>query len=208
MMKHTRIHLVRHGEVHNPRGVLYGRLPRFKLSPRGIHQARTTGRFLATHQLESVFSSPLLRARQTALEILEARKTKTLKLRISTFLNEVCTVYEGRAGADVDARDGDVYTGCPAGFEQPLDLVKRAQTFFKRILRHHCGEEVVAVTHGDIIVFSILWAKGAGLTPANKTRLEKVGYPAAYPQHASITTLTFKGCSVVERPRVDYFCPT
>ena len=31
----TTVHLLRHGEVHNPGGVLYGRLPGFRLSTAG-----------------------------------------------------------------------------------------------------------------------------------------------------------------------------
>ena len=36
----TTIHLMRHGEVHNPEGVLYGRLPGYRLSERGAAMAR------------------------------------------------------------------------------------------------------------------------------------------------------------------------
>ena len=36
----TTIHLMRHGEVHNPEGVLYGRLPGYRLSERGLAMAR------------------------------------------------------------------------------------------------------------------------------------------------------------------------
>jgi len=37
----TTIHLMRHGEVHNPEGVLYGRLPGYRLSERGLAMAET-----------------------------------------------------------------------------------------------------------------------------------------------------------------------
>ena len=39
----TTLHLLRHGEVHNPTGVLYGRLPGYHLSERGRAQAQATG---------------------------------------------------------------------------------------------------------------------------------------------------------------------
>ena len=35
----TVVHLLRHGEVHNPRGILYGRLAGYQLSERGRDQA-------------------------------------------------------------------------------------------------------------------------------------------------------------------------
>ncbi|MGO1497115.1 MAG: histidine phosphatase family protein, partial [Agrococcus casei] len=38
-MPATRLHLVRHGEVHNPDGILYGRIPGYRLSERGERMA-------------------------------------------------------------------------------------------------------------------------------------------------------------------------
>ena len=39
MTVRTTVHLLRHGEVHNPAGVLYGRLPGFRLSEDGLQMA-------------------------------------------------------------------------------------------------------------------------------------------------------------------------
>jgi len=62
------VHLVRHGHVHNPSGVLYGRLPEFRLSEAGDRMAEATARSLAEsgRDIARVVSSPLLRAQQTA----------------------------------------------------------------------------------------------------------------------------------------------
>jgi broad specificity phosphatase PhoE len=66
----TVVHLVRHGEVHNPEGVLYGRLPGFRLSAAGERQARVACAFLADpdakRDIAAIVASPLERARQTA----------------------------------------------------------------------------------------------------------------------------------------------
>jgi broad specificity phosphatase PhoE len=198
------VYLIRHGEVHNPQRILYGRLPRFRLTENGRRQASAAGRHLKGG-IDVLFSSPLLRARQTASEIL--KHVRGPGLRISTLLNEVCTVYEGRPGAEVDARDGDVYTGAAACFEQPQDVVDRARRFIWRVRRQYPGGRVAAVTHGDVITFLVLWAEGMSVAPGNKTRLLKAGFPAAYPAHASITTLTYCSADREERPRVDYIHP-
>ena len=63
------VHLVRHGEVENPRGVIYGRLPGFNLSERGRSQAEAAGNHLRSADLGAVVSSPLERARETAAPI-------------------------------------------------------------------------------------------------------------------------------------------
>jgi broad specificity phosphatase PhoE len=62
----TTVHLLRHGEVHNPTKVLYGRLPGFRLSERGLEQAEVAARFLAGRDIVAVIASPLERAQQTA----------------------------------------------------------------------------------------------------------------------------------------------
>ena len=62
----TTIHLLRHGEVHNPTKVLYGRLPGFRLSERGLEQAEVAARFLTGRDIVAVIASPLERAQQTA----------------------------------------------------------------------------------------------------------------------------------------------
>lgn len=201
-MRLTQIHLVRHGDVHNPQKILYGRLPRFRLSKKGIRQARSAGDRLSGHPVAAVFSSPLLRARQTAAEILNHHPH--LDLHISSLLNEVRTIYEGRPGVEIDARDGDLYSGVAAPFEQPVDIVGRLQRFLIRMRSQYPGRQVVAVTHGDIITFTCLWAVGFDLVPRNKTRLVQAGYPVSYPATASITTLSYKTGEREEIPSVAY----
>ncbi|MEJ2659489.1 MAG: histidine phosphatase family protein [Desulfobacteraceae bacterium] len=200
----TTIYLIRHGEVHNPQRILYGRLPRFRLSETGRQQARMAGRYL-DGRVDALFSSPLLRARQTAREI--QQHVHKSRIRISTLINEVCTVFEGRPGAEVDARNGDVYTGAPACFEQPQDIVDRTRRFIRRAHRQYPGGRIAAVTHGDVITFMVLWANGMDPSAKNKTRLLKAGFPAAYPAHASITALTYSNDDMDARPQVAYVHP-
>lgn len=67
-MPADRLHLVRHGEVHNPDGVLYGRLPQFHLSDRGQSMAAEVAAELKKQKrnVSAIFVSPLLRTRESA----------------------------------------------------------------------------------------------------------------------------------------------
>jgi len=65
----TTVHVMRHGEVHNPEKVLYGRLPDFHLSERGRRQAQSAADWLARNDVVYVVSSPLERAGETAAPI-------------------------------------------------------------------------------------------------------------------------------------------
>jgi broad specificity phosphatase PhoE len=65
----TVVHLLRHGEVHNPTGILYGRLPGFHLSENGRHQAEIVAKALADADVTAVLASPLERAQETAAPV-------------------------------------------------------------------------------------------------------------------------------------------
>lgn len=63
---HTIVHLLRHGEVENPGGILYGRLPDFHLSELGLEMARRVATTIADRDITHLVSSPLERAQETA----------------------------------------------------------------------------------------------------------------------------------------------
>jgi len=65
----TTVHLLRHGEVDNPAGVLYGRLPGFGLSGTGLRMAELAADALSGRDVVAVISSPLERAQQTATPV-------------------------------------------------------------------------------------------------------------------------------------------
>jgi broad specificity phosphatase PhoE len=89
----TVVNLVRHGEVHNPDGVLYGRLPGFKLSAAGEEMALKAAAALVGRDVRAVVSSPLERAVQTAEPIAEQFG---LELRTDDRLLESENVFEGK----------------------------------------------------------------------------------------------------------------
>jgi broad specificity phosphatase PhoE len=60
------VHLLRHGEVFNPDGILYGRLPGFRLSEDGQQMAHDAAAALKGRDVTEVVASPLLRAQETA----------------------------------------------------------------------------------------------------------------------------------------------
>ncbi|GEL22145.1 histidine phosphatase family protein [Pseudonocardia sulfidoxydans NBRC 16205] len=68
----TLVHMLRHGEVHNPEGILYGRLPGYHLAERGRAQAETVAKTLVDNDIAVVVASPLLRAQETAAPIAAA----------------------------------------------------------------------------------------------------------------------------------------
>jgi broad specificity phosphatase PhoE len=88
----TVVHLLRHGEVHNPEGILYGRLPGYRLSERGQRQALTVAEAVAGHDIAYVVASPLERAQETAAPIAGAHR---LDVHTDGRLIEAANDFEG-----------------------------------------------------------------------------------------------------------------
>jgi broad specificity phosphatase PhoE len=86
------IHLVRHGEVFNPTGVLYGRLPEFHLSELGRRMAKAAADSLAGRPIVRVTASPLTRTVESAQPWLDAFH---LTLNIDDRLIEPTNRFEG-----------------------------------------------------------------------------------------------------------------
>ncbi|MGW8381002.1 histidine phosphatase family protein [Streptomyces sp. ODS28] len=63
---------MRHGEVENPEGILYGRLPGYHLSDLGRRMADRVAEHLAERDVTRVVASPLERAQETASPIAKA----------------------------------------------------------------------------------------------------------------------------------------
>jgi len=201
----TAISFVRHGEVYNPDNIFYGRLSGFRLSDNGNYQAVQAAETLNGSRLAAIFSSPLLRARQTAGELVKSNPH--LRLRISSLLSEAATPFDGQPERKVDRLHGDVYEGSGDQFEQPFDIVDRVQKFIRRTRRQYAGQQIAAVTHGDVIAFAVLWAQRQPLIPALKSRLTPFGIADGYPALASITTFSFHTTLDDEMPVVAYVRP-
>jgi len=89
----TVVHLLRHGEVHNPTGVLYGRQPDFHLSDLGREMAGVVGAHLADHDVTVVVASSLDRAQETATPIASAH---ALEITTDDRVIEADNYFEGK----------------------------------------------------------------------------------------------------------------
>ncbi|NER20159.1 MAG: histidine phosphatase family protein [Symploca sp. SIO1B1] len=181
----TVIHFVRHGEVFNPGNIYYGRLMGFPLSHLGREKLSCTKDYFQQNSIAAIYRSPQLRTQQTAEIIKENQPSGSIFT--TDLLNEVHSPYDGRPLDELKAIDFDVYTGSSREFEQPNDVLSRGLAFIRGICTGHISQEVIAVTHGDLIAFIRLWAEKKECTPANKADIYKNSL-----NYGSITTLTFE----------------
>jgi len=92
MTTRTVVHLLRHGEVQNPDGVLYGRLPGFHLSEAGVLMAEHAAKSVAHRDVVALVSSPLVRALETAAPV---AALFDLDVSIDDRLIEAANVFQG-----------------------------------------------------------------------------------------------------------------
>jgi broad specificity phosphatase PhoE len=201
----TSIIFVRHGEVYNPEAIYYGRLPRFRLSENGRQQAQTAAESLGDKPIAAIYSSPMLRARQTA-EIIRSFHP-AVPLHITNLLQEVYTPFDGLTHLELEAREWDLYTDTPAHYETPQDVLARVQKFIGRTRKRHPGKRTVAVTHGDVICFLLLWLDCRPVSVTARVHIPAICVTDEYPAPASFVELIYTSNSPDELPEFTYVKP-
>ena len=147
----TVVHLLRHGEVHNPTKILYGRLPGFRLSALGEQMAVLAAKALADRDITLVVSSPLERARQTAEPV---AAQFGLSVDVDERLIESDNFFEGKRfgvgdGALRNPRNWKVLRNPfrPSWGEAYVDIVARMRAALFDARRRAEGHEAVCVSH-------------------------------------------------------------
>lgn len=181
-MKTTTIYFVRHGEVKNPKKIIYGRLPNFGLSFRGRHQARKLRKYFQDKNVDIIYSSSLFRAKQTA-EIIADSKNIIFDERL---LEIDIKAWEGIKKNERPQKDLDIYVNHPEKFigfgESVQEVVDRTNDFIKSILKKYPHKTLVVITHGEVIAAAQVIAGMIPFSEINKVEI----------RHASITRLNFE----------------
>jgi broad specificity phosphatase PhoE len=198
-VKQTTVFFVRHGEVYNPKGIVYLRTPRFGLSEAGRQEVETTAQYLRQEPIRTIYSSPMLRARQSAA-IIENYHPEA-PIRVSKFLNEIKSSWQGVSRDEMEKIKWDFYDNRKnPDDESREDVLARVQKQVRLTLRHNAGESVVWVAHGDLVIIATLWGHGQPLSALQNYK------GATYIAHASVTRFVFEPDK--ELPvSVEYFDP-
>src|SRR3989344_2261529 len=163
MVKPCTIYLVRHGESEwNVQSLMQGKTSGVPLTKTGIKQARAIEAKLKSIKFAAIFSSDLLRARQTAQVIAYQRKLavttarairersfgryegKTLK-QYQEDLRETLSRFDALSDKD---KFKFVY---PHGIEGIGETVARVITFLREISVAYAGKNVLVISHGGVL---------------------------------------------------------
>jgi broad specificity phosphatase PhoE len=159
----TTIYLIRHGEVYNPSKILYGRLPNFGLSETGKKQTEESAEFLKDKQISALYSSPLLRAKETA-EIIKG-KIDLPKLFITDEITEVLTSYQEQKTSNLDLLQSEVYLKPLSQNDETIEqIATRMRKFTTGMLEMYKGKNIAVVSHGDPIMILKAYIQNKELT--------------------------------------------
>ena len=193
MAETTTVHVMRHGEVHNPTGILYGRLPGFGLSERGRAQAQAVADKLADHDIVLVRASPLQRAQETAKPIADRHG---LTVETDPDLIESANFFEGRRLSPGDGawRDPRVWWQLrnpfrPSWGEPYNQVAARMTTAVEKARAKAAGHEAVVVSHQ--LPVETLRRHLEGKRLAHDPRRRRCGL-------ASLTSFVFDGDKLVD----------
>lgn len=193
-MARTTIHLMRHGEVHNPEGVLYGRMPGYHLSGLGRRMAEQVADVLAAsgHDIAAVITSPLERARESGAP---TAKRFGLEPRTDMRLIEAGNHFEGvpvNRNRWVLARPEHwryyLNPATPSWGEPYTEIVERMSGAIRDALPLAEGREALLVSHQLPVWTTRLWLEGRPFLHDPRRRQCSL---------ASLTSLTFDGRTLV-----------
>ncbi|WP_037916702.1 histidine phosphatase family protein [Actinacidiphila yeochonensis] len=183
---------MRHGEVHNPEGVLYGRRPDFHLSELGRRMADRVAEHLSGRDIRYVVASPLERAQETAAPVAAAHG---LDVAVDERLIEAANVFEGKTfgvgdGALRRPANWKYLTNPfrPSWGEPYAEQAERMKAALRAARDGAVGHEAVCVSHQLPIWIARCSVEGRRLWHDPRRRQCTL---------ASLTSFTFQGDEIV-----------
>lgn len=169
-MNPTRICLIRHGEtVWNAEKRIQGHID-VELAPLGLSQAAAAARRLSGLPVAALYSSDLLRARQTAERLADVL---ALPLSLQPEFRERCYgLFEGMTYDEARARHPEHYRAFerrdpdyafPQGGESLQQLHSRVIGRLRCLAEDHSGQMVLLVTHGGVLDIVNRFVRGTAL---------------------------------------------
>ncbi|WP_302504057.1 alpha-ribazole phosphatase [Geoalkalibacter halelectricus] len=170
MAKHTRLYLLRHGQVEGFGNKRYNGQADVALTPLGQEQSQALGERLADRPLAAVYTSDLSRCAYAARCLAAPQGLQPIPLAEMRELH--IGEWEGRTWQELQeiypeqwrARLKDLVNYRVPGGESLAEMATRVRPALEEIISRHRGEEIALVGHGGVNRVILLDAIGAPLT--------------------------------------------
>lgn len=154
-MKTTVIYLIRHGELDNPQGVVYGRTLDIGLSEEGKVKIATAGERIKEQEgeIDAIYTSPLRRSVESATIISKVMRDAPVfkdelltETDVPAIVGKPITIVE-----ELEAKGEDMYREdfIHAGNESREHVAERMVKAYQKITTENMGKKIVVVGHGD-----------------------------------------------------------
>lgn len=191
----TLVHVLRHGEVENPDGILYGRQADWHLSVRGREMAEAVAKWTKGRDIAAVIASPLERAQETAQPIAALHK---LSVQTDSRLIEAANIFEGKKFGVGASRGALLKPSAwrhlwnpwrPSWGEPYQEQIKRMMAAINDARAQVNGREALCVSHQLPIWILRSAIEGKPLLHDPRKRICSL---------ASVTTIVFSAQGVIE----------
>lgn len=175
------IYLIRHGEVTNPKGIIYGRTVDVPLDPIGYDQLNNLGKYFANKGIipNAIYTSPLMRAIESSKTLAQQLGDPEIKIEpdlidVNHSGLEARTISWMQSVGDLYNYKGEEMLG--TNIEMPEEQSKRILGVIEKIKEKHKNEVIFVMSHGHPTTFAIwrLFHKDAVFPSIGE--LEKEGY--------------------------------
>jgi broad specificity phosphatase PhoE len=203
------IYLIRHGETaSNVEGRFRGRAD-IPLSENGFRQAEALGLAFRDIELSAIYSSPLIRAMQTAEAVAKGRKTPIIEHE--SFLNIDLGDWTGKPRAEIEAKYPELWQKwrtvpedmvIPGG-EGVMDVMRRSLDGLNALAAKHMGEKIAVVSHRAVLKPLIAGALGILKPFFWKLHLDTAGWSMLRSSQGSFTLVHMNIINHIENVTVE-----
>lgn len=183
MTQQCTFYIIRHGETDwNAQGILQGNIDN-PLNEKGIQQAKEAANMLKRIHFDAIFSSELLRSRQTADIIALERKMEVITSRL--LRERGFGILEGKDKSElakikeqfVHMTEDAIKKFKPVeGYESDEESVSRYMTFLREMALTYAGKTVLIVSHGGIMRALLIHLGVLSYEDARVTAVTNGGY--------------------------------
>lgn len=183
----TTLYLIRHGEVYNPQGIIYGRLPGFGLSERGRRQIASAAESLHAAPPTVLYASPMQRTQESA-----ALLAKRWSLSIQTderIIETSIGSFQGRRFEDLPS-PYITEEGAHPELEGAASMRIRFMDWVEDVRSRHPGQVIAAVSHRDPIIVALLYWQQCSLEGLPDFAMDPGSvYEVAFSERVSVRAL-------------------
>jgi broad specificity phosphatase PhoE len=176
---------------------MQGRHTDAPLSADGHAQAAETARFLASLRLDSIYTSPLLRAQETATAI--GQPHELAPQPVEALIEADLGTWEGLSWEEIRARDPNAYAQFIArpdlhgygGGENIREVRDRSLPAIEGLMRENPGQVIAIVTHRIVIRACVAELLGLPLSEARRVSPSTCGLSVLRLEEGSLTLASF-----------------